>query len=211
MSVTQESTQEILEKHDNQVILQTFRFTFTNEVTEQLSIFAQVYQYDERKAFKEAWKNWIEEDEIKPMIMAEINRLETIGFTGDVVDKMFKSVRYYYRKKSNEPTVQPQRKVYESMPQTVLVQMDEYITNQITEHVKEKKQYNDNIVSISRISPAKSFDNFCNENKTMILDMVREQQQPDNPITNEMVEEIITKLKKTYKNRFYNIRVALHN
>ena len=51
----------------------------------------------------------------------------------------------------------------------------------------------------------------CNENKTMILDMVREQQQPDNPITNEMVEEIITKLKKTYKNRFYNIRVALHN
>jgi len=196
---------------DEQIILQTYRYTFTPEVTEQLSIFAQVHQHDERKQFKEAWKNWIEEDEIKPMVLAEVDRLQQLGFDGDVIDKMFKSVRYYYRKKSNEPTVQPQRKIYESMPQTVLKQIDEHIQKQITEHVLGKQQVDDNIVSISRISPAKGFDNYCNEFKTDILQLLQEQNQDNEPITNALVEDMITRLKKTYKNRFYNMRVAMSN
>ena len=197
--------------HNDQIILQTYRYTFTPDVTEQLSIFAQIHQYDERKIFKESWKTWIEEDEIKPMIMAEVERLQQLGFTGDVLDKMFKSVRYYYRKKSNEPTVQPQRKVYESMSTTILLQMDEHINKQITEHVKEKQQFNNNIVSISKISPAKSFDNYCNENKDMILQMLKCQEDQQTTITNQMVEDMINKLKKTYKNRFYTMRVSINN
>jgi hypothetical protein len=196
--------------HNDQIILQTYRYTFTPDVTEQLSIFAQIHQYDERKIFKESWKTWIEEDEIKPMIMTEVERLEQLGFTGDVLDKMFKSVRYYYRKKSNEPTVQPQRKVYESMSTAILLQMDEHINKQITEHVKEKQQFNNNIVSISKISPAKSFDNYCNENKDMILQMLKDQED-QHTITNQNVEDMINKLKKTYKNRFYTMRVLINN
>lgn len=196
--------------HNDQIILQTYRYTFTPDVTEQLSIFAQIHQYDERKIFKESWKTWIEEDEIKPMIMTEVERLQQLGFTGDVLDKMFKSVRYYYRKKSNEPTVQPQRKVYESMSTTILLQMDEHINKQITEHVKEKQQFNNNIVSISKISPAKSFDNYCNENKDMILQMLKDQED-QHTITNQNVEDMINKLKKTYKNRFYTMRVLINN
>jgi hypothetical protein len=123
---------------------------------------------------------------------------------------MFKSVRYYYRKKSNEPTVQPQRKVYESMSTAILLQMDEHINKQITEHVKEKQQFNNNIVSISKISPAKSFDNYCNENKDMILQMLKDQED-QHTITNQNVEDMINKLKKTYKNRFYTMRVLINN
>jgi hypothetical protein len=197
------------------IVLQTYRFVFNDDLTEQLSIFAQVHQYDDRKVFKEAWNNWIEEDEIKPIIDAEINRIYENGFVGDVLDKMFKSVRYYYRKKTNTPKVQQVRKVYEGIPQTILMQMDQHIHKQINEHVQTKhntepeKSMDGTQVkySVSKISPAKSFEQYCTENQETILQYIKEQTPSNETIGSEFVTETINKIKKTYKNRFYNIRM----
>ena len=82
-----------------EIEIQTFRFTFTDEFNKELFIFAKVHQHDERKEFKESWKNWIEEEDIKPLINIELKQLREKGFEGDAMDKMFKSARYYFRKK----------------------------------------------------------------------------------------------------------------
>ena len=92
------------------VTIKTNRHTYSEEVVEQLSSFAKVHKYDDRKEFKEAWQKWMEEPDIKNLIVAEVARLTVNGLSGDIVDRMYKSARYYYRKKCGgeavtEPTV----------------------------------------------------------------------------------------------------------
>jgi len=214
LSQSKATVQTQNKERQRMILLETYRFVFSPEMAEQLSIFAQVHQYDERKIFKEAWQSWIEEDEIKQIIDAEVGRIHALGFVGDVFDKMFKSARYYYRKKSNVPTKQQDRKEYEGIPQTILMQMDEHINTQIKANIFENKTKNDTTGTnplVSKISPATSFDNYCAENQKIILEFIKEYENiPIEKINRELVTDVINRLKKTYKNRFYNIRVA-HN
>ena len=202
------------------IILKTYRFVFAEEVTEQLSLFSQVHQYDERKVFKEAWQNWIEEDDIKSIINAEVKRITDSGFVGDVLDKMFKSARYYYRKKSNVIKPQQERKVYEGVPQTILMKMDEHINVQIKKHAHKNigdstaQPDTDGLADdyiVSKISPASSFENYCTENQCVILQYIKDQNPSIEKVDREFATDTINKLKKTYKNRFYNIRVTYNN
>ena len=82
------------------VELQTNRYTYNTEVVNHLSTFAKIHKYDDRKVFKESWQKWIEDPDIKKIIMNEVTRLQTNGLEGDILDKMYKSARYYYRKKA---------------------------------------------------------------------------------------------------------------
>jgi hypothetical protein len=74
-----------------------FRFKFTEAFMEDLYKFSKIHQYDHRKDFKEAWTIWIEEN--NDIIDEEVERLLALGYDGDILDKMFKSARYYFRKK----------------------------------------------------------------------------------------------------------------
>jgi hypothetical protein len=80
--------------------IKTFRFEFSKGFIDELSRFSKVHQFDERRAYKEAWQKWKSNQEIDEIISFEIRRLEEIGYKGDIEDKMFKSGRYYFRKKS---------------------------------------------------------------------------------------------------------------
>ena len=93
MSQTNNSSKNMIVK------LKTYRYKFTNEFINELYIFSKIHQYDDRKTFKEAWNNWIIEDEIERLIQCELLRLEEIEYKGDIMIKMFQSARYYYRKK----------------------------------------------------------------------------------------------------------------
>ena len=79
--------------------MKVFRYKFTHTLSEFMYDFSKLHRYDDRKGFKEAWNQWIEEEDIKPLINEEIKELHTQGYKGDILDKMFKSARYYYRKK----------------------------------------------------------------------------------------------------------------
>ena len=80
--------------------IKTFRFEFSKGFIDELSRFSKVHQFDERRAYKEAWQKWKSNPEIDEIISFEVRRLEEIGYKGDIEDKMFKSGRYYFRKKS---------------------------------------------------------------------------------------------------------------
>lgn len=82
--------------------LNIYRYNFENEFAQSLYIFAKIHQYDNRHDFKEAWNVWIEDN--NEMIELEINRLRLLDYKGDILDKMFKSARYYFRKKNNVKT-----------------------------------------------------------------------------------------------------------
>lgn len=191
------------------ISIKTNRYTYSEGVIEQLSSFAKVHEYDERKDFKEAWHKWIEEPDIKLLIGEEVSRLTSNGLTGDIYDRMYKSARYYYRKKvkSDEQTVPVVRKEYEGLPREVLRTIDDYICGEINRSILESElEGNKRPIEITA---AKSFLSFCKLNYKVISEMLSRTVMDENDNMREEIQKVTNKLKKTYKNRFYNIKVTI--
>lgn len=159
-----------------------YRYKFTENFMEELYEFSKIHQYDARKDFKEAWKIWIEENE--NIINTETIRLNNLGYNGNVIDKMFKSARYYFRNKSTDKKEPKQRRPYISVTRELLNAMDEHIEN---------NRYNEDY------QPKSGFILFCKMNEAILketLANVVEQGITDS----ELIQD---KIKKTYKNRYY--------
>lgn len=181
------------------------RFNFTSSMMNELYSFAKIHEHDTRLDFKNAWKLWIEQNNL--IIHTETLRLQRLGFTGIVIDKMFKSARYYFRTKSILPTSQPPRKTYECMHKPLLSMIDQQIITLIK--TKATNCNDDKSIDGSSISPADAFDLFCSQQINLILDAIRISYSTDtNSISRDIIITFTNKLKKTYKNRFYNIRVS---
>lgn len=188
------------------VIIKTSRFVFSEDTVELLSEFAKLHHDDERKAYKAAWQEWIEESDVKPILDTETDRLQSLGFKGDVLDKMFKSVRYYFRKKNSATSEESESKsprTYNTLPRETLKKIDEHIKEQIKTHL----HINNNAQVIeSAVKPSTCFDDFCIINKPLFLEMLEGE-----TATNERMNQIVERLKKTYKNRYYNIKVSIES
>jgi hypothetical protein len=159
-----------------------YRFKFTEDFMEELYQFSKIHQYDERKDFKEAWKLWTEENQ--DIIDDETSRLNNLGYDGDVMDKMFKSARYYFRKKSTEKKEPRQRRQYISVNRELLDAMDNHI---------EENIFNDDY------QPKTGFISFCKANEKILKESIAkifEQGIKES----ELIED---KIKKTYKNRYF--------
>jgi len=166
----------------NELPIVIYRFKFTEEFMEELYKFSKIHQYDNRKDFKEAWNVWTEENE--NIIEEELRRLIDLGYDGDVLDKMFKSARYYFRKKSTERKEPKQRRQYISVNRELLDVMDNHIENNI---------YDENY------QPKTGFIKFCKDNEKLLKETISkifEQGIKDS----ELIEY---KIKKTYKNRYF--------
>ena len=176
---------EILEqKIDNELSLPStiFRFKFTEEFMEELHNFSKIHQYDHRKDFKDAWVKWTEENQ--DIIAKEVDRLVAMGYPNEddiVYDKMFKSARYYFRKKSTVKPEPKQRRQYIGVDHELLENMDIHIRTNI---------YNDDY------KPKTAFIMFCKEYDTILRQTIEQMSISDA----KMIQE---KIKKTYKNRYF--------
>jgi len=187
--------------------LQTYRFTFSEEMVDFIDTFARVHQFDDRKTFREEWEDATQDAENKDLIRDEASRLLSTGFKGDPYDKFFKSARYYYRKRLSKPrTKKMDRKDYEGLGKQILDGMDNHVKTLIVDNIATDPSKSTKL--ISKISPSEAFDDYININKDMIL---KELTNENTTIRREDVESVMARFKKTYKNRFYRIRRALHN
>jgi hypothetical protein len=109
-----------------------------------------------------------------------------IGYDGDILDKMFKSARYYFRKKSTEKKAPMKRRVYVGSQKDLLESMDE--------HIKSKIDSND-------FKPSEGFEEFCVGNVNILKEQVNILSRAGFTDPNE----IKAKIKKTYKNRYFLI------
>lgn len=157
-----------------------FRFNFSEEFNRQLGYFAKLHQYDDRTEFKEKWNEWVEEND--SIINDERKRLLNLGYEGDVENKMYKSARYYFRKKPlrHEPA---ERCVRVVVSKDLLYQIDEHIQNN---HFTQN------------YTPQLSYEDFCNQYSEIISEEMIQ-------LNMENEEIMQNKIKKTYKNRFYVI------
>ena len=111
------------EEEEENTSTNIYRYKFTQEIMDELHNFSKIHQYDDRHQFKEAWQLWtVEFDET---IRVEIQRLSHNGYGGDILDKMFKSARYYFRKKSSVKPEVKERREYVSFQKDILILMDQ--------------------------------------------------------------------------------------
>jgi hypothetical protein len=173
-----------IDKSKNNVNVNIFRYKFTDEFTGELFKFSKVHQYDHRKDFKEAWNIWTEDND--NIVGEEVRRLTNLGYDGDILDKMFKSARYYFRKKSTEKKAPVKRRDYIGIQKELLDSMDEHINSRLND---------------DDYKPSDGFDEFCKAN----IDLLKEEVNIlcRNGFTNST--EIKNKIKKTYKNRYFLI------
>jgi hypothetical protein len=161
-----------------------YRFKFTEEFMTELYNFSKIHQYDDRKDFKDAWNVWIIENEY--IVNDEMRRLTNLGYEGDILNKMFKSARYYFRKKSSEKKKPIQRRQYISVNKELLDAMDNHIENKIYE---------------LDYQPKTGFIGFCKDNEKVLKEtimLIFEQGIKDSHVIED-------KIKKTYKNRHFMI------
>jgi hypothetical protein len=206
-SISQEPALEVKKR----IQLQTHRFTFGKECTKKLNEFAHLHQEDDRKLFQKAWSEWIQQPDIHSMIEEEIRLVKEQGFEGDVLDKMFKSTRYYYRKKpeSTNPKEQKPRKKYERLDTEILEDIDNHILSQIKQKTRiSSKSKSENLLLTIGAAPSESFENYCATHKDLFLARARVE-NPTQEITKDQLMNTIEKFKKTYKNRFYVLRQHL--
>jgi hypothetical protein len=169
-----------INKNDNSNV-NIYRYKFTNDFMDELYKFSKIHQYDHRHDFKEAWNVWVEENTL--LVNFEIKRLVELGYDGDIIDKMFKSARYYFRKKSATKKEPVKRREYISIHKDILIEMDKYIS--INKNIK----------------PSVSFNDFCKNNTELIKNQINELCKIG--ITDaDLIRE---KFKKTYKNRYFII------
>ena len=177
----------------------TFRFVFSDVLQDYFATFAEEYCDLERKEFKQKWEEWISIPLIRNTIQDEIIALQAKGFDGDVLDKMFKCVRYYFRKKAIKEISMDNKSTTEENKDTKwMSHLPKIIIQNIDTHVREDTH--------SNISPYDRYHLFYKENFSLFRDEF-EKIIPANYIDinkeRELFGEFVQKIKKSYKNRLY--------
>jgi hypothetical protein len=157
--------------------------------------FAQKHQFDDRHSYKDAWVLWLAENQ--DTVEREVSRLHQLDYKGDVIDKMFKAGRYYFRAKAGIRTeqkeqqkeqIEPKRRDYIVMNQDVIQAMDAHLQTLI----KEKD-----------FKPALAYNQFCEEHVALLR---KEIGRLGSYYTGE---KLSAKFKKTYKNRYFSFQQHL--
>lgn len=162
-----------------------FRYKFSQSFIDEMYVFSKVHQYDSRHDFKDAWNIWTENN--SELIANETLRLENMNYMGDIMDKMFKSARYYFRKKSTIKKDPSERGIYVNLDKELLYAMDEHIKRNISSKIKTK--------------PSNSVKEFQQINTEYIKEKTQHLCQEEG-FDESMMEN---KIKKTYKNRYFMI------
>jgi hypothetical protein len=177
---TPQNKEKYTEYNKNNINNNIYRYKFSNLVTEQLFSFSKIHQYDDRASFKDAWKEWIKEN--NDLVEIEVRRLQNLHYEGDIIDKMFKSARYYFRKK-NPCIIEPKKRgTYLTIQKELLDAMDKHIST-----------------SLINTKPSERFDDFCIQSQNILKEEIIRLMNGNS----NNAEEIKKKIKKTYKNRYF--------
>jgi len=170
-----------------------FRYKLSDDINDALAQFTSLYRFNNRKDLKENWTKWCLENTV--IIQEEERRLLNLGYTGNCVTKMFTSVRYYHIKKANEhkDTEQINDNESSSNKKRKYFTLDKKILVIIDHHIRVNMENNN-------FKPANSFRDFTGIHNEII------KETRDLFVSKGFTEEDFDiKLKKTYKNRYFNL------
>lgn len=161
----------------------TYRYKFSESFKNELMGFSRIHKYDESAAFKDNWDIWCKDN--KSIIDNEIAILKNNGYTGNALVKMYKSVRYYFKNKSDVKKEVKQRRQYLGLSPEFREAVDTHIQN----------------VALRReLKPSIGFVDFMDQ--VVYSELIRSEKLRLESY-NFTKEDINSKFKKSYKNRYF--------
>ena len=151
-----------------------YRYNFSKEFLEEAIKFSKKSESLNINHFREEWNKWKVENE--NLITIEYRNLIKDGYNGDFDDKMFKTIRYYLKKKKKQKP--KERRKYIPLSREFLDCIDNHINN------------------CKNIKPAAAFKDFSTNYKSHIE---KEILLLEKYLKNDECKD---KIKKTYKNRY---------
>lgn len=180
----------------NDVIIKakTYRFKLSDEMCDLLLQFSQQHKFNTKDEFKENWDVWT--TEYQDEIFNERERLRKLGYDGDIVNKMYKSVRYYYCKKHTKGgIVKEKRRKYIPKNEEFIELVDNFIKRQCNnEHTVEGD------VVVCSFKPSDGWNLFI---KLYEEDITKEVSRIMEVNTSINKADALHKIKKTFNNRYF--------
>ena len=160
----------------------TLRFNISKEMSEILHSFHEENKDLGKSEYKKQFIPWI--IDIAVRFVKEERTLVNAGFNGDIIQKMFISVRYYLSKKKNDKPEPKERRAY--------VHIDKQILEAMDNHIQCSKDS-------SNFTPAKGYKEFYEQNEQELI-IEKNRLKTSTELTDKEIE---FKIKKTYKNRYF--------
>jgi hypothetical protein len=174
-----------MDQMNKQMDQPVYRFKFTEDFVIKLMEFSRIHRFEDAVTFKDNWGIWCDTNSV--CIDLEIESLKKKGYNGNCKVKMFKSVRYYFKNKSSIKKAVKKRRQYIGLDPDFRDAIDEHVEVAIRRELNPRNGYIDfmDSTTYTDIISAESLRlEACDFNK----------------------KEILEKLKKTYKNRYFNMR-----
>lgn len=172
-----------------------FRFKFEKNIQDLVNEFSKLNTNKNREDFNKNWEIFIRSN--SEVLDRERERVTRIGYSGNFDEKLYKSARYYYSKKNNLNSNNLcilTDKIEKPKLCNNYIFVSDNLLSAIDKHIK------DNYLN-EKYKPSTGYDEFSNKNKLLISSEVV-------ILINDYGLEksyIFLKLKKTYKNRYYQI------
>ena len=194
-----------------------FRYKLSDNIMELITQFAKIHQYDDRHTYKEAWTNYVNEH--REITDREVSRLAELNYKGDVMDKMFKAGRYYFRTKGvSPPNDDPEDDDDDDKEPSAVVggrnpQRNPKQRSYIVMHPEVIQAMDKQLVSIMgnlNFKPAKAFIHFCDQHIDLLRQEITRLTFEWNGVGSTMTAKTLAdKIKKTYKNRYFMLKQNL--
>ena len=161
----------------------TYRYKFSKGFLVNLQEFSRIHKFDEPQVFKESWEEWCKTN--NTIVREESNKLKKDGYQGDVLVKMYKSARYYFKNKTNDKKQAKKRRQY--------IGLEPDFRDAIDEHIE-------GVAMRQELKPQDGFISFLDNTKYSEIIRLEKLRLESYDFTKE---EINAKFKKTYKNRYF--------
>tara|TARA_Y100000389_G_scaffold195359_1_gene226686 strand:- start:529 stop:1095 length:567 start_codon:yes stop_codon:yes gene_type:complete len=169
-----------------------FRYKFSNDINEMLSNFGRLYSYSNDEDFDKYWNEFLVNND--ELISKEYERLKEQGYNGNINDKLYKSVKYYWIKihklDNNNDNNHNNHKSERNNETYITINID--LLNKINNYIDE--------TLINNVSPNQSFNNFCKTYDEDINNEINKIKEKYNINNKDICKE---KIKKCYKNKYY--------
>lgn len=173
-----------------------YRFKLSKTLSDELSNFANLHRYTPKKDIKECWEKWLKTATIESLVRREQEILNEKQYDGDLIKKMFTSMRYYYMKQPVQSTQSTQSNANNQESESI----------HETHNKKEKRIYNKKSYKLTK-EDHNNIDNFLKQNNNV--------SRKQSIIWNEFIEAFMETfpsygenqcIKKSFKNKIYQAK-----
>ena len=155
-----------------------YRINFSKNFSDELKIFSELNKNLDVIDFKLRMDRWVVNN--NSLVEKEMEFLNSSGYYGNILQKIFKSARYYFSKLNEKKVEKKERKKYSTK--------DNELLERIKKHIEIKKME----------KPSIAYNNFYELNKDYLDNYI--EKLVCNGYNKKSAKE---KLKKIYKNKFY--------